>query len=173
MKAKFLFSTLLLLLLLPCGVAAQQLPRKVKNVTLTDLEGKPATLPLFGEKNLMIFYVDPDHPKQNESFTDELERNHRAAGDNLYSFGIMNLKDAPLIPNGMACSIAQKRTALNHAIILADKNRILSRSWGLGDCNNQFVLLLISKEGELVYVHKGEISPQEAEAFYKIVDNYR
>lgn len=173
MKVQSLFCALLLALLLPCGATAQQLPYKVKNVTLTDLEGKPAKLPMFGEKNLMIFYVDPDHPKQNEDFTDELERNHRAAGDNIYSFGIMNLKDAPLVPNGMARSIARKRTALNHAIILTDEERILSQAWGLGDCNNQFVLLLISKEGELVYVHKGEISSKEAEAFYKVVDNYR
>lgn len=164
---------LFITLLLPCGAGAQSLPRKVKNVVLTGLDGKPAKLPHFGDKNLMIFYVDPDHPKQNEHFTDELEKNHRAAGDNIFSFGIMNLKDAPLVPNGMARNIANKRTAINQATILTDENRILSTAWGLGDCNNQFVLLLISKEGELVYVHKGEISAREADRFYKIVDNYR
>ena len=37
------------------------LPRKVSNVEVLDLEGKPVTLPYWGEKNLMIFYVDPDH----------------------------------------------------------------------------------------------------------------
>lgn len=42
------------------------LPRKVSNVEVLDLEGKPVTLPYWGEKNLMIFYVDPDHHKQNE-----------------------------------------------------------------------------------------------------------
>ena len=76
-------------------VSAQQLPRKVQNVEILDLNGKPAKLPHFGEKNLMIFYVDPDRHKQNEDFTYELERNHRASGDNLYGFGIMNLMDAP------------------------------------------------------------------------------
>ena len=54
------------------------LPRKVSNVEVLDLEGKPVTLPYWGEKNLMIFYVDPDHHKQNEDFTVELEKNHRA-----------------------------------------------------------------------------------------------
>ena len=39
---------------------AQELPRKVQNVEVLDLDGKPAKLPHFGEKNLMIFYVDPD-----------------------------------------------------------------------------------------------------------------
>ena len=34
---------------------AQELPRKVQNVEVLDLDGKPAKLPHFGEKNLMIF----------------------------------------------------------------------------------------------------------------------
>ena len=36
---------------------AQELPRKVSNIEILDLNGKPAKLPHFGEKNLMIFYV--------------------------------------------------------------------------------------------------------------------
>ena len=57
------------------AAAAQELPRKVQNVEVLDLDGKPAKLPHFGEKNLMIFYVDPDRHKQNEDFTIELEKN--------------------------------------------------------------------------------------------------
>ena len=40
------------------AAAAQELPRKVNNVEVLDLDGKPAKLPYWGEKNLMIFYVD-------------------------------------------------------------------------------------------------------------------
>lgn len=153
--------------------SAQQLPHKVKNVELLDLDGKPAKLPHFGEKNLMIFYVDPDRHKQNEDFTYELERTHRAAGDNIYGFGIMNLMDAPVIPNGMARSMAKKRTEKNGATVLADEGRILSTAWGLGDCNNQFVLLIVSKEGELVFMRKGVLSEADKQAFYQIIDKYR
>lgn len=152
---------------------AQELPRKVSNVEVLDLDGNPAGLPHWGEKNLMIFYVDPDRHKQNEDFTLELEENHRASGDNLYGFGVMNLKDAPMIPNGMARSMAKKRTAKNGATVLADQDRILSRTWGLGDCNNQFVLMLVSKEGELVFLRKGLLSEADQEAFYEIVEKYR
>ena len=56
------------------AVQAQELPRKVQNVEVLDLDGKPAKLPHFGEKNLMIFYVDPDRHKQNEDFTIEQPR---------------------------------------------------------------------------------------------------
>lgn len=152
---------------------AQELPYQVSNIEVLDLDGNPAKLPHWGEKNLMIFYVDPDRHKQNSEFTEELERNHRAEGDNLYGFGIMNLKDAPMIPNGMARSMAKKRTAKNGALVLADENRVLSRAWKLGDCNNQFVLMLVSKEGELVFLRKGELSDADIEAFYEALELYK
>ncbi len=152
---------------------AQELPYKVSNVEVLDLSGNPTKLPYWGEKNLMIFYVDPDRHKQNSAFTEELERNHRAEGENIYGFGVMNLKDAPMIPNGMARSMAKKRTEKNGALVLADQDRILSRAWKLGDCNNQFVLMLVSKEGELVFLRKGELSGQDIQEFYDVLENYK
>ncbi len=152
---------------------AQEQPHKVKNVRLLDLNGKPATLPYWGEKNLMIFYVDPDRHKQNEEFTIDMEKNHRAEGDNLVGFGVMNLKDAPMIPNGMARAMARKRTESNGAVVLADEERALSTAWGLGDCNNKFVLLLVSKEGELVFMRKGELSEEDIAEFYRVVEKYK
>ncbi|MCH5335132.1 MAG: hypothetical protein J1D86_04940 [Alistipes sp.] len=148
-------------------------PRKVSNVTLLDLEGKPATLPMWGEKNLMIFYVDPDHHKQNAAFTEEMEENHRAEGENLYGFGVMNLKDAPMVPNGLARKMAAKRTAKNGATVLADQDRKLSTEWDLGDCNNLFVLLIVNKQGELVYMKKGEMSEWDKEQFYNFIEQYK
>ena len=172
-------TTLLLCLSAVSAVSAQEdaanlsLPRKVSNVEILNLEGKAAKLPCWGEKNLMIFYVDPDHHKQNEEFTFDLEKNHRAQGDNIYGFGIMNLKDAPMIPNGMARSMAKKRTEKNGAIVLADQERTLSSAWKLGDCNNQFVLMIVSKEGELVFLRKGVLSEADKEAFYQTIEKYR
>ena len=155
------------------AAAAQELPRKVNNVEVLDLDGNPAKLPHWGEKNLMIFYVDPDRHKQNEAFTTDMEKNHRAEGDNLVGFGVMNLMDAPLIPNNMARMMARKRTESNGAIVLADESRTLSTAWGLGDCNNKFVLLLVSKEGELVFMRKGELSQADINEFYKVLENYK
>ena len=152
---------------------AAKVPHKVSNVTINDLDGKAATLPMWGEKNLMIFYVDPDKHKQNEDFTVELEENHRASGDNIIGFGVMNLKDAPMVPNGVARKLAAKRTEKNGATVLADENRVLSTAWNLGDCNNKFVLMIVSKEGELVFLRKGELSAADKEAFYNTVAKYR
>ena len=115
-----------------------QLPHKVDNVELEDLYGEKVTLPMWGEKNLLIFYIDPDKHKQNYQFTVDLEQNHAASGDNIYGFGIVNLKD----------------------------------SW-YPVPNNQFVLMIVSKEGELVYMKKGELSKADQEEFYEVVKRYR
>ncbi len=174
MKVKMLVMSVACL----CAVSAadaqeQKLPRPVQNVEVLDLAGEPARLPYFGEKNLMIFYVDPDHHKQNHEFTVELEASHRAESPNIYGFGVMNLKDAPMVPNGMARNMARKRTEKNGALVLADQERILSTAWGLGDCNNQFVLLFVDKQGQLVFMRKGILSEQDKADFYKVIERYK
>ncbi|EKC66855.1 Bacterial protein of unknown function (5), partial [human gut metagenome] len=44
---------------------------------------------------------------------------------------------------------------------------------GVGDCNNKFVLMFVNKEGELVFLRKGELSEADKQAFYKVLDQYR
>ncbi|MDE6374545.1 MAG: hypothetical protein K2L09_02190, partial [Alistipes sp.] len=151
MKMKLVAMLTVVLALLAQVATAQETPRKVSNVEVLNLDGDPAMLPHWGEKNLLIFYVDPDRHKQNEEFVADMEENHRAAGDNLYGFGVINLADTGM-PNWLVRSIARKRTAKNGATVLADQTHALSTAWELGACNNQFVLMLVSKEGELVFV---------------------
>lgn len=172
MKIKGLLVATALLVSTAAHAQELKLPHKVNNVKILDLENNETTLPMWGEKNLMIFYIDPDKHKQNQAFTEEMEANHRAEGDGIYGFGIMNLKDSGF-PNGIVKSMARKRTAKNGATVLADQNRTLSTEWGLGDCNNLFVLMIVTKEGELVYMKKGELSEADKEEFYRVVDKYR
>ena len=155
------------------AATAQELPRKVENVTLTDLQKNPVALPHFGEKNLMIFYVDPEVHKQNETFTYELEESHRADSPEIVGFGVINAKDAPWYPNGVIRSMARKRTEKNGALVLLDDNRRLMQAWNLGDCNDKFVLLFVNKAGELVFLRKGELTEQDKQDFYQVLDQYK
>ena len=151
-----------------------QLPHKVDNVELEDLYGEKVTLPMWGEKNLLIFYIDPDKHKQNYQFTVDLEQNHAASGDNIYGFGIVNLKDSWYpVPNSTIRSMARKRTEKNGATVITDPDRTLAQKWGLGDCNNQFVLMIVSKEGELVFLRKGVLSEQDKADFYETIEKYK
>lgn len=151
-----------------------KIPHKVEDIVMIDLDGKEVSMPFYGKKHMLIFYVDPDKARQNEDFTYEIEYNHAAQGDNIEGFGIINLKDSwyPL-PNSIVRSIAKKRTEKNGALILTDPDRRLAKAWGLGDCNNKFVLMLVSRDGELVFCRKGEFTEQDKADFYDIVKKYR
>ena len=172
MKVKALFLAVVAIFALSTTAEAQSLPRRVRNMEVQDLDGNKARLPWWGEKNLLIFYVDPEVPKQNHEFVSWIEENKRLAGPNIEGFGIVNLKDAAS-PNSLVRKIADARTAKNGATIVCDPDHWVSSAWRLGDCNNMFCILLVSKEGELVYVSKGEMSKEEQQRFLEIADKYR
>jgi len=174
MKKIFL---LLAVMFVASAVEAQELsqPRKVENLTINDINGNPTTLPQFGEKNLLIFYVDPDSYLKggaNKKLSDALEENGRAAGPAIRGFGVMNFPDTGL-PKNMVRNMARKRAAKNGATILDDDQQLLKKAWGLGDCNNKFVIMIVTKEGELVYCAKDDLDDAGVENFYKVVDKYR
>lgn len=165
---------LAVLALTASAAKAQELPRKVENVTLTDIEKNPnaLTLPHYGEKNLMIFYLDSEARNQNKAFTYEIEEQHLADSPNIFGFGIINIKDS-MWPASWIRSGARGRTKNNGGVVLTDNDRILADAWELGDCNNQFVLLFVNKAGELVFMRKGELTEQDKQDFYKVIDRYK
>ena len=117
MKIKALLLVFAAVMLFNISAEAQSLPRRVRNVEVQDLDAQKARLPWWGEKNLMIFYVDPDVPKQNDEFITHIEETKRLAGPNIEGFGIVNLKDA-VYPNSLVRKIADARTAKNGATIV-------------------------------------------------------
>jgi hypothetical protein len=174
MKTKALFLILAASMLFAINADAQSLPRRVRNVEVQDLDAKKARLPWWGEKNLMIFYVDPDVPKQNDEFISHIEKTGRLAGPNIEGFGIINLKDSWYpVPNSVIRQIAESRTAKNGATILCDPDHYISSAWRLGDCNNMFVIMLVNKAGELVFVHKGEMNEEDQKRFIEAADPLR
>lgn len=172
MKLKTLLLLSIALMTVTISAEAQSLPRKVRNVEVQDLDANKARLPWWGEKNLLIFYVDPEVPKQNHDFICEIEETGRVQGPNIEGFGIVNLKDA-IYPNNVVRKIADARTAKNGATILCDPDHYISSAWRLGDCDNMFVIMLVNKAGELVYMHKGEMSKEEQQRFIAAADPLR
>ena len=174
MKIKALLLIFAAAMLFSVSAEAQSLPRRVRNVEVQDLDAKKARLPWWGEKNLLIFYVDPDVPKQNDEFITHIETTKRLAGPNIEGFGIVNLMDSWYpVPDAVIRQIAESRTAKNGATILCDPDHWFSSAWRLGDCNDKFVIMLVNKAGELLYIHKGEMSKEEQERFIEMADKLR
>lgn len=176
MKMKNIFLTLFALLISVSAYAEGVIePRKVENVTIKDLYGNYTKLPHFGEKNLLIFYVDPDAylaMSKNNKFAEELEKNARAAGPEIYGFGILNFPDTWL-PKDFLRKICRKRVEKNGATIIEDHDHTFKNAWGLGDCNKKFMLLIVTKEGNLEYILRDEVDAEGKELFYSIIDKYR
>ena len=169
MKTKAILLTFAAMFLFGISAEAQSLPRPVRNVEVQTLQGETARLPWWKEKNLLIFYVDPEVPKQNDEFITFIESTKRLQSPHMEGFGIVNLKDA-WYPNSLVCQIADARTAKNGATILCDPDHWVTNAWRLGDCDNYFVIMLVSKEGQLEYVHKGEMDEAEQQRFLQKAD---
>jgi hypothetical protein len=150
-------------------------PRKVENVTIKDLYGNLTQLPYFGEKNLLIFYVDPDAylaMDKNNKFAEELEENGRAAGPEIYGFGILNFPDTWL-PKNILRKICRKRTSKNGAIIVDDDKHLLKNAWNLGNVNGKFLLIVVDKQGIVRYIRREPMDAAGKAEFYEMIENYK
>ncbi|MCD7969028.1 MAG: YtfJ family protein [Alistipes sp.] len=138
------------------------------DVVIRTSSDEPIKLPALGEKYVLIFYVDPDHGNQNKEFTDYLEDNP-IISDNIYCCGIINLKDAPLIPNGIVRSAIRKKEKKTGQDIYTDPDHILRDAWQLGDVNNLFTIIFVSPDREIVWIKKGKLTKEEQDEFFRVV----
>lgn len=172
---KLLCSSLCLVSLLALslrGQAQDMSKLTIKPVNIRDASDNPIPVPQLGKKHLLIFYVDPDHASQNKEFIDNLEKN-QILSDEIYSFGIVNLKDAPMLPNGIVRSMIRKKIKQTGADIYTDPGYFLRDGWNLGDVNNQFALIFVTKNLEVKFFSKGELTPEQIKEFYRVIDEYK
>ena len=177
MKFKLALPAILFTLIL-ITEGTPEIPRIVPNVELATLKNKPTLIPHYGKKHMMVFYVDPDAHRQNRSFQRELKKDGRlgkagkTASPKIQGYGILNLADTRLSPK-VVRDITKLITARTPSIILADNNHTLRDAWKLGDVNNKFVLMYVTKHGEMVYYREGKLSKEDKEEFYRTVGSYR
>ena len=128
-----------------------------------DANDKPATLPDFGSKVVMILYTDPNVADQNDPFADKVKA-AALPSEHYKSIGIANMKDAPMKPNWIIRKIVRDKVEKYGVTILTDPDRLLINQWGLGDCNNQSVVLIVGKDKKLHFFEKGQLSSEKSQA---------
>ncbi len=146
----------------------------VQNVVIRDLLGNPTSLLYWGEKNILIFYVDPDaylNGNDTADFAAEIEENKRAAGPAIEGFGILDFPDTWL-PKDLLRKICHKRTEKNGATIIEDSQHLLKNQWRLGNCNGKFLLILIKKDGTVGYIRREPMDEAGKVEFYDMIKNY-
>lgn len=158
--------------MLPLAAWAQNNSVKVPQVQIRDSNNKPVNIPKLGEKHLLVFYPDPDHASQNQEFTDYLEE-HQINSNNIYAFGVVNLKDAPLIPNGIIRMVIHNKVKKTGAAIFTDPESKLRDGWKLGDVNDKFTIIFVTKEREIAFLKKGKMSQADIDEFNGVIEKYR
>lgn len=160
------------LFVLFCGRCVAQVGEKVCPVTIYDAYNKPLQLPYLGEKHLLIFYVDPDHPSQNREFRNYFKK-HPFTNENIESYGIINLKDAPLLANSLLRFMIRKEIVGTQAYVYNDPDRTVSRAWKLGDVNNKFVVMWINKECVIEFFKAGQLTDEEVQTVHDLIKKYK
>lgn len=119
----------------------------------------------------MIIYADPDVYKQNEYFVDRIKK-YILPMDEFCGYGVVNLKET-FMPNWMLRfilrTIRSRSEPESKAVILTDPDRILAKTWNLGDGNNKVITILLGEKGELLYWKAGGLNETETTLFIELV----
>ena len=119
-----------------------------------------------------MFYVDPDHAGQNSDFIEYLE-SHPIGGDKIVAYGIVNLKDAPMLPNSVVRSMMRAKQKKTGAAMYTDVDNSLRDAWGMGDVNNQFVIIFVTKDRKVEFFRYGDFTEKDKADFWRVVNKYK
>jgi predicted transcriptional regulator len=158
----------LLAALLAFPAVAAEVGKEMPNVELRDGSTDKATkIPGLGQKVLAVFYTDADVADMNDPLADAL----KAMKPDLSKYaglGVVNLSDSKA-PNFIIKGVVRGKIEKYKSTILNDPDRALAKSWGLGDCNNTSVVLIIDKNKKLAHMQRGEIRGKDIESIVALV----
>lgn len=148
-----------------------QVGEKVTAVNIQNMDKQTISLPMLGQKNLLIFYADPSHSRQNKSFR-EYFRTHPINSPDIDSYGVINLAAAPLIPNGMIRKMAMKAIRGTNAQMYLDPDHVLSSAWKLPGADDNFTVIFVNKDKVIEFYKAGQLTPQEQDQVLDLIKKY-
>ncbi|MEG2276858.1 MAG: YtfJ family protein [Odoribacter sp.] len=149
-----------------------QVGEKVTSVSLLNMNNQTVRLPFLGEKNLLIFYVDPGRPRQNKSFRDYF-KTHPIDSPEIDSYGIINLAAASLIPNSLIRKMAMKEVKGTSGRIYFDPDEVLYNAWKLKGADNNFAVIFVNKNQVIEFYKAGELTLEEQQQVLALIKKYK
>lgn len=155
MRGTKLFQLLLVMMVIgsiSIKITGQQLVGKsVSTIALIDPNDKPKNIPFIGEKVVMIVYTDPDVKDVNDPLSVAVKAKNYPK-DKYAGVGIANCKDT-WIPNaGIRYKSRQKEQQFPGSVILLDEKLLVPKTWGLGECDEAGVVVVIGKDSKIKFV---------------------
>jgi predicted transcriptional regulator len=151
MKKFLVLALAVTVMMLGAGLYAAGVGSVVANVDVRDSVNNAAKIPDLGAKVLTVFYTDADAADLQDPLSDALKA--KKYGDVIYrGQGIVNLKDSKA-PNWLIRRIIKGKEQKYDTKILTDPDNILKTAWGLADCNNAAVVIVIGKDSKIKYIN--------------------
>lgn len=140
----------------------------VSNVTIRDAADNPAQVPDLGAKVLTIFYNDADAADLSDPISDALKAKKFPEAQ-YRGQGIANLKDSKA-PNFIIRKVIKGKEQKYNTKILTDPDYSLKNAWGLANCNDASVCMVIGKDRKVKYIkYFRKNAPADAAEIAKIV----
>lgn len=157
-------------------------PYRVINPTIATLTNDLSDLPDYGSRHMFLFYVDPES-YVIESANRDLEKELKADGKlgfegktyspDIQGYAVLNLADTKL-PSGLIRTVVRMVLGKNvPSLNYADNDHSLRNAWKLPDVNNKFVLMFITKDGDMVFYRESPMTPEDKELMYNTIQLYR
>jgi len=155
---------------LSLGIAvgyAAKTGQKLNNVKIKNANDKASWIPGFGKKVLTVIYADIQAADTNDPLADKLKA--RKFDDEKYEgIGVANLKDT-WAPDAIVRAIIRRKIKKYNSTILVDDDYSIPKAWGLGDCDDVSVVVVIGKDKKVKYVKKGAVRGAEIQKVLDIV----
>lgn len=148
-----------------------QVGEQVGPVEILNMNNDTVGLPYLGQKNLLIFYADPSHPRQNKDFRDYF-KTHPVSGLEIASYGIVNLAAAPLLPNSLIRKMAIKEIQGTDGKVYFDPDNALSTAWKLPGATRNFAIIFVDKDQIIRFYKAGQLTPAEQEEVLALIRKY-
>lgn len=136
-------------------VNAASVGQTLSNVKIRNANDNPVWIPDFGKKVLSIFYADPEGADLNDPLADAIKAK-KFPKSKYRGIGIANLKDT-WKPNSLIRMMVRRKIAKYNSTILTDPNRIVPGKWGLGNCDDTSVVIIIGKDKKVKFIKKGKV----------------
>jgi len=131
-------------------VNAALVGQELSNPQIRDADDNPATIPDFGTHVIGLFYSDSGASDLGDPLADTIKAK-KYSEDVYRGLGVANMKDSAE-PNFIIRSIIRGKIEKYKSTILTDVDLTIPQTWGLGNCKNKSVFLLIGKDRKVKYL---------------------
>ncbi len=149
-------------------VTAAEVGDALPDPNVRDADDTPIALPDFGKKVLTVFYADADVADVNDPLVDAFQARHLNP-ELSRGIGVANLEDSKA-PNFLIRAVIRGKNKKYHTNILTDPNHSLPKAWGLGDCNNQSVVVIIDQNRVVRWVRRGPVRGPDIDEAIALVE---